>query len=195
MWALWSLVPLPLRKHWFWWSSGKRFLLLNWYIYIYIIYIYIYIYVIFIYCYLYYILVYNYILYNIPLYKYRYRYIDIDKAVFLKGIFHELVSIIVDTHCGSVLEIMPKWLWNKNVFYARLLQQFYSKDPFQLYYAYVTSVGFEHSVCREPLLASFLYIPNVWKIGVISVSDIVKIWSSPEIHPAFTDKSTLQTSF
>ena len=34
-------------------------------------------------------------------------------------------------------------------------------DLFQLYYAHVTSVRFEHSVCREPLLASFLYIPNV----------------------------------
>ena len=42
------------------------------------------------------------------------------------------------------------------------------KDIFQLYYAHVTSVGFEHSVCREPLLTSFLYIPNVWKIGVVS---------------------------
>ena len=34
-------------------------------------------------------------------------------------------------------------------------------DIFQLYYAHVTSVRFEHSECREPLLASFLYIPNV----------------------------------
>ena len=34
-------------------------------------------------------------------------------------------------------------------------------DIFQLYYAHVTSVRFEHSVRCEPLLASFLYIPNV----------------------------------
>ena len=32
---------------------------------------------------------------------------------------------------------------------------------FQLYYAHVTSVRFEHSVCCEPLLASFLHIPKV----------------------------------
>ena len=31
------------------------------------------------------------------------------------------------------------------------------------------------------LVASFLYIPNVWKIGVNSLSDIVRISSSPEI--------------
>ena len=53
-------------------------------------------------------------------------------------------------------------------------------------------MGFEPSEWREPLLASFLYMPNVWKIGVISLSDIVKICSSPEIPPAFPDKSSFK---
>ena len=36
---------------------------------------------------------------------------------------------------------------------------------------------------RDLLVAIFLYIQNVWTIGVTSLSDIVKIYSSPEIDP------------
>ena len=73
-----------------------------------------------------------------------------------------------------------------------MFYRFSQKDIFQLYCSHATSVGFEPSEWREPLLASFLYMPNVWKIGVISLSDIVKICSSPEIPPAFPDKSSFK---
>ena len=88
--------------------------------------------------------------------------------------------------------IIVKWncFWHSLVFCS-----FSQEDLFKLYYVHVISVGFEHSVFRESLLASFLYVLNVWKIVVISLSDIVKICNSPEIPPAFTDKSTLQLSF
>ena len=52
-----------------------------------------------------------------------------------------------------------------------------------------------NTLCRELLLASFLYIPNAWKCGVISLSDTVKFCCSSEIPPPFTYKSTLQITF
>ena len=156
---------------------------------IYIIYN-IYIYIIFVCCYLYYILIYNYILYMIYLSLYiqiqiyRYR-----QSRFFKVYFRNLHPL---WKCfRNNIEIIVK----KNAFHACLSSTVLVKKIYFSYHAHVISLGFEHSLCHEPLLPSFLYIPNVWKIGVISFLDIVKICSSPEIPPAFTDKSTLQLSF
>ena len=84
--------------------------------------IYIYMLCLFIYCYLYYILIYNYILYIISLfinvYIYIYidinRFIDIDKAVFLKVYFTNLYPQlwILFWKCFR----LPKQLWNKHAF-------------------------------------------------------------------------------
>ena len=47
---------------------------------------------------------------------------------------------------------------------------------------------------RGLLAAIFLYIPNVWKIGVTSLSDIVRIYSSPEIHSLPSPQVHLKTN-
>ena len=48
---------------------------------------------------------------------------------------------------------------------------------------------------RGLLIAIFLYITNVWKTGVTSLSDMVRIYSSPEIDSLPSLKSTLQLTF
>ena len=85
-------------------------------------------------------------------------------------------------------------MWRKNAFHARLSSTVLGKKISDILRS-CYFCGIWGLYVSKPLLDSFLYIPNVWKIGVISLSDIVKICSYSEIPPAFTDTSTLQLSF
>ena len=50
------------------------------------------------------------------------------------------------------------------------------------------------SKLRGLVAAISLYIPNVWKIAVTSLSDIVRIYSSPEIDPLPSPQVHLPTN-
>ena len=50
------------------------------------------------------------------------------------------------------------------------------------------------SKLRGLVVAISLYIPNVWKIAVTSLSDIVRIYSSPEIDPLPSPQVHLPTN-
>ena len=82
-------------------------------------------------------------------YIYRYRCIDIDKAVPLKVYFTNLypqlwIHIVEVYRIKATTENEKQNLYLKNIS-TFVFYRFSQIDIFQLYYTHVTSLGFEHS--------------------------------------------------